>query len=84
MNTKLTLTIEQSVIETAKRYAKRNKRSLSDLIESYLKALTAETETKKTDVSPMVQSLRGSFNLPENLDYKEGLAKSLKEKYLSE
>ena len=40
MNTKLTLTIEQSVIEKAKKYAKNKERSLSDLIENYLKSLT--------------------------------------------
>jgi hypothetical protein len=36
MNTKLTLTIEKNVIEKAKRYAKQNSRSLSDIIEKYL------------------------------------------------
>ncbi|OJV35483.1 MAG: hypothetical protein BGO29_05210 [Bacteroidales bacterium 36-12] len=83
MNTKLTLTIEHSVIEKAKRYAKRKERSLSDLIESYLKALTSENEMNKTKESPIVQSLRGSFSMPRNFDYKEELAKNLSEKYLS-
>ena len=36
MNTKLTLTIVQSAIEKAKKYAKKKVRSLSDLIENYL------------------------------------------------
>jgi predicted CopG family antitoxin len=44
MNTKLTLTIEQSVIEKAKKYAKEKERSLSDLIENYLKSLTNSEE----------------------------------------
>ncbi|MFN9380872.1 MAG: DUF6364 family protein, partial [Bacteroidota bacterium] len=44
MNTKVTLTIEQTVIEKAKKYAKDNERSLSDLIENYLKALTKESD----------------------------------------
>ena len=34
MNTKLTLTIEQDVIEKAKKYAKDKVRSLSSLIEN--------------------------------------------------
>lgn len=42
MNTKLTLTIEESVIENAKAYARKRHRSLSDLIENYLKVLTAD------------------------------------------
>ncbi|HEV7382270.1 MAG TPA: DUF6364 family protein [Dyadobacter sp.] len=42
MNTKLTLTIEQSIIEKAKKYAKKTDTSLSSLIENYLKALTSD------------------------------------------
>ncbi|WP_338424033.1 DUF6364 family protein [Galbibacter pacificus] len=40
MNTKLTLTIEKEIIERAKNYAKEKNRSLSDIIENYLKMLT--------------------------------------------
>jgi len=42
MNTKLTLTIDQEIIEKAKQYAKGKNRSLSDIIENYLKTLTKE------------------------------------------
>ena len=82
MNAKLTLTIEQSVIEKAKRYAKEKERSLSDLIESYLKAITKETKVETPKRTPIVQSLKGSFHIPDNFDYKEELAKKLSEKYL--
>ena len=44
MNTKLTLSIEQSLIEKAKRYAKGKGRSLSDIVENYLKIITRETK----------------------------------------
>ena len=40
MDTKLTLSLDKSVIEQAKDYAKSNKVSLSRLIESYLSSLT--------------------------------------------
>ena len=40
MITKLTLTIVKSVIEKAKKYAREKERSLSDIIENYLKAIT--------------------------------------------
>lgn len=82
MNTKLTLTIEQSVIEKAKQYARKRERSLSDLIENYLKALTNEETNKEEDLTPIVKSLRGSFKLPENFDYKKELTNRLSEKYL--
>ncbi len=40
MTTKLTLTIEKSIIEKAKDYARKTGRSLSDLIEIYLDSTT--------------------------------------------
>ena len=83
MNTKLTLTIEQDVIQKAKDYAKKKNRSLSDIIENYLKSLTREDNpANKTRLSPIVQSLKGSFKMPSNFDYKEELTKGLEEKYL--
>ena len=86
MNTKLTLTIEESVIESAKAYARKSHRSLSDLIENYLKVLTAdETDGEKQDaeekLSPIVKQLKGSFKAPENFDYKKELTERLSEKY---
>ena len=42
MNTKLTLSLNKSIIERAKRYAKRNNQSLSQIIESYLEKVTSE------------------------------------------
>ncbi|OQX80377.1 MAG: hypothetical protein B6D61_02110 [Bacteroidetes bacterium 4484_249] len=80
MNTKLTLTIEQSIIEKAKLYAKDKGRSLSDIIENYLKAITTEKRVVE-DISPLVNSLRGSFKAPESFDYKKELSKGLSEKY---
>lgn len=82
MNTKLTLTIGNDVIEKAKKYAKSSERSLSNLVENYLKALTKENDTSKIELTPMVKSLKGAFHAPKNMDYKKELAKKLSEKYL--
>jgi len=82
MNKKLTLTIEQSVIEKAKKYAQKRERSLSDLIENYLKALTSVSIDNEDDLTPTVKSLRGSFKLPKNFNYKKDLTDCLSEKYL--
>ena len=82
MNTKLTLTIEQTIIEKAKKYAKDKERSLSSLIENYLKALTNESNAEDIEFTPTVKSLKGSFVMPKNLDYKKELANRLSEKYL--
>ena len=84
MNTKLTLSIEKSVIEKAKQYAKDKERSLSDLIENYLKALINNESDKiiENELSPTVKSLRGSFKMPKDFDYKKELTNILSEKYL--
>jgi hypothetical protein len=82
MNTKLTLTIEQSVIEKAKKYAQHRDRSLSSLIENYLKALVNAEVSDEAELTPTVRRLRGSFKLPENFDYKQELTDRLSEKYL--
>ena len=82
MSTKLTLTIEQKIIERAKNYAKAKNRSLSDLIENYLKSLTKDDEKESQKLNPVVKSLKGSFKMPKNMDYKKELDKRREEKYL--
>lgn len=82
MNTKLTLTIEQKIIEKAKKYANERGRSLSDIIENYLKAITKEDTIEDIDLTPMVKSMKGTFKAPKNIDYKKELSKRLSEKYL--
>ncbi len=82
MNTKLTLTIEQTVIEKAKRYAKGKGQSLSDIIENYLKVITNDGAKSEVEITPIVKSLRGSFKVPSDFDYKKELTKSLSKKYL--
>lgn len=67
MTTKLTLTIEKSVIEKAKSYAKRTGRSLSELIEKYLESITDEKE-KGNELSPKLKKIVGAVKLPEDFD----------------
>jgi hypothetical protein len=82
MNTKLTLTIEQTVIEKAKKYAKDKERSLSSLIENYLKVLTKDDNSNEIELTPIVKSLKGSFTAPKDFDYKKELTSRLSRKYL--
>ena len=42
MTTKLTLTIEDKVIDSAKEYAKLKGKSLSHLVENYLKSISSK------------------------------------------
>lgn len=69
MTTKLTLTIDNKIIIKAKMYASQQKRSLSDLVENYLKSLVhAEASVDRDELSPVVRSLRGSFRVPADVD----------------
>ncbi|MGY5351139.1 DUF6364 family protein [Wenyingzhuangia sp. IMCC45533] len=80
MDTKLTLSLDKSVIEQAKNYAKSNKVSLSKLIESYLSSLTKKkTETNK--ITPLVESLSGVINLDSTGNSKDDYTNFLIEKY---
>ena len=82
MNTKLTLSIEEQVIEQAKEYAKLQGRSLSNIVEEYLKSVARNKRTKrKTKFHPLVEELCGSVKIAANKSYDEILGEALIEKY---
>lgn len=82
MTTKLTLTIEDKVINSAKKYAQKKGKSLSHLVENYLKSITVNPkENKEEPVSPKVSKLMGVIKLPGDFDYKTALGKALSKKY---
>lgn len=80
MNTKLTLTIDDSVISIAKKYAKQKGKSLSDIVENYLMSLTSSKD-KEEEISPRILKLMGTIKLPDNFDYKKELTNGLAKKY---
>ena len=82
MKVKLTLTMDESVIKEAKKYAQKKNRSLSTLIENYPKALSKDEALQKEELSPLIKSLKGSFKFPENFNYKKELTNGLSEKHL--
>lgn len=80
MTTKLTLTIEKSVIEKAKKYAKGTQRSLSEMVQKYLESLV-EKDNDAQELSPKIKKLAGSLKMPEDFDYDKALDEYYKEKY---
>ena len=82
MDSKLTLNIVKDVARKAKVYAKSNGRSLSDLVENYLKLLTRNSSIENSEYTPRVKSLLGCITLPEDFDYKKEVADYLTKKYL--
>ena len=80
MDKKLTLSLDKTIIESAKNYAKSNNISLSKLIESYLSSLTKRKRNSK-EITPLVESLSGVINLDEDFDVKDAYTDYLIEKY---
>lgn len=80
MATKLTLTIDRSIIERAKSYAKNTGRSLSELIENYLETITQEIVEEK--LSPKLNKIVGSVKLPKNYDQEKELRNYFESKHL--
>ena len=64
MNTKLTLSVDEQIIFKAKKYAKQNKKSLSQVIENYLTYLTEEDESD-LEISSTVKKWAGRIKTEE-------------------
>ena len=78
MQTKLTLRLENTLIEQAKSFAKQHDKSLSQVVSDYFKILTQQE--KNLETPPITRSLIGvleSHQVDED-DYK----RHLEEKYL--
>lgn len=76
----MTLSLDESIIKRAKKYAKSNNISLSKLIESYLTTLIQQ-KRNPTEITPLVESLSGVINLDDDFDVKDAYADYLIEKY---
>ena len=78
----MTLRLNDNVIERAKIYARSHKISLSKMIESYLDCITRQKEMdKKISITPLVESLSGVIDLPDDFDYKKEYRDYLEGKY---
>ena len=76
MTTKLNLTIEEELVHQIKRYAKKNNRSVSELVEDHFKSILKKTTSHKL---PFSQRAAGIVK-----DAKFNDEKILKDKYLKE
>ncbi len=80
MTTKLTLSIEESIIKRAKSYAKGTGKSLSEIVEEYLDSITQEDY--KGNLSSKLKKIVGSVSLPEDFDEEKELRSYFEEKHL--
>jgi len=84
MLTKLTLTIDHLIIEKAKDFAQKKNKSVSRIVEEYLRNISTGNEIfnfSDTIKAPITDSLVGMF-IDNGKDYKTQLEEALSEKYL--
>ena len=76
MNTKLTLNIDEAVIEKAKKYARQRHKSLSKVVQQYLEFIT-DTTTAPMQITESIVELGDTIEVTQSDD-------ELKSRYLSE
>lgn len=81
MAKKLTLNVDENVIEQAKVYAHKTGRSLSGLVETYLKNLVNHQQPD-TSMEEKIKRLSGKIQLPADFDEKKILSDYLTFKHL--
>ncbi len=79
MPKKLTLSMDEKVIEQAKLFAKKSKRSLSELIESYLKKIIDE---KMDDADLELLNIKGLITLDKDFDEKKEIREIVAKKHM--
>ncbi|WP_295234149.1 DUF6364 family protein [Sediminibacterium sp.] len=78
MKSRLNLTIENSLLEDVKSYAVKQKRSVSDLVESYFKKVTRPS--KRKNIIDLVEKLEKP-TIDKNADLKDLYYKENAKKY---
>lgn len=83
MNTKLTLSLDKSVIEAAKDYAKKSGRSLSQIIETHLRKITYQTGAPEPTMAEDLKALYGCIDLPADFDEKKEIRDIILKKHIN-
>ncbi len=84
MDEKLTLKLDKHVIAEAKKYAALQQKSLSRMIEAYLKSLIERENPKlegHIEITPFVKSMKTGVKIPADFDFKKSYSDYLSEKY---
>ncbi len=82
MNTKLTLTIDNNIINKAKQYAEQERISLSKLVEFYFSSLTDSSTRDREKLPPITSALYGMVKNVKVTNDREVLEDALIDKYL--
>jgi hypothetical protein len=79
MLTKLTLSIDKTVIERSKAYAKETGRSLSKIVEAYLNSITSTENIGTENMSTKFEKLYGAVDIPLDFDHKSEIRKIMEQ-----
>jgi len=77
--TKLTLSIDEGIVEKAKEIAQANGTSVSAMFSQFVQSMA--NRPKDFKIGPITRKLSGIVKLPPGKDYKELLSDALAEKY---
>ena len=61
MQTKLTLRLDDELINRAKSYARKSGKSVSQIVAGYFSLLDAKPDRVSDELTPLVRSLKGSL-----------------------
>ncbi len=80
MITKLTLSIDEKLVQNAKKYAQFNNTSVSKIVSNYLRTLnTGVMLTPFSELSPRLKKLTGAFKVPP--DFKAAYYNQIEKKH---
>jgi hypothetical protein len=80
VQTKLTLRLDEELIQEVKSIADRKGQSVSKIVANYFNSLREKTKAPKTNLTPIVRSLKGALR-GTHIDLKD-YHRYLEEKYL--
>jgi hypothetical protein len=78
---KITLTIDQHILEKAEQFALENNLSLEELIENFLSSIGEKHQGEMRHISPLVKSLSSKSPIPVDYDYKKDYKEYQMEKH---
>lgn len=81
MNTKLTLKMDRTVVDRAKRYAQRNGRSLSGIAEDYFRTFVGTAPEQGPRLSGTVAQLAGIARTGRVADHRTVYRRHIEAKY---
>jgi hypothetical protein len=81
METKLTLKLDEAIINQAKKYAYNRKKSISKLVEDYFRGLGSDENNDETLINPIVRELSGIIDMKDIKEWEIDYINYLEKKY---